>query len=128
MKIINLTQHKATPEQIVAGVVDLEEEQRAELKVLLTFDELPSRYDIQDNADNIANIAIHSFPDMKKAMIGGAPFLMGALVKELIEYDIIPLYAFSKREIILETAADGSVTKTAVFRHLGFVGESTYGK
>ena len=36
--IINLTQHAATTEQIAEGVVDLQDDARAELARLLTFD------------------------------------------------------------------------------------------
>jgi hypothetical protein len=54
-------------------------------------------------------------------MIGGAPYLMGALEKALRECGFTPVYAFSKRESIDQPQPDGSVRKVAVFRHLGFV-------
>ena len=40
--MLNLTQHLATPEQIAAGVIDLNEQKRAVLVSLLTFDGIPS--------------------------------------------------------------------------------------
>ena len=55
------------------------------------------------------------------AMIGGAPFLMGPLERALISRGIFPAYAFSRREVVEKATADGEVTKTAVFRHEGFV-------
>ena len=39
MKILNLTQHKATPDQEKAGVHNLEGDKLEKLKELLTFDE-----------------------------------------------------------------------------------------
>ena len=38
--ILNLTQHPATPEQVAAGVVDLEGKNLERLKELLTFDSI----------------------------------------------------------------------------------------
>ena len=54
-------------------------------------------------------------------MIGGAPFFMGALEAALYRRDLTPLYAFSRREVVEKATDDGAVTKTAVFRHEGFV-------
>lgn len=55
------------------------------------------------------------------AMIGGAPFLMPALEKALRTKGILPVYAFSQRESVEEIMEDGTVRKTAVFKHRGFV-------
>ena len=55
-------------------------------------------------------------------MIGGAPFFMAALESALRDVGVTPIYAFSKREVVEEPQSDGSVKKTAVFRHAGFVG------
>ena len=120
-KIVNLTQHTATPAQVAAGVVDLEDAQRAVLQTLLTFEELPDRLVVLGAANNIAALAQRYAPDANIAMIGGAPFLMGALETALSNRGTNPIYAFSKRESVQETAADGSVRKTAVSRHIGFV-------
>jgi len=46
MKIANLTQHNSTKEQQEAGVVDLIERQD-EIKILLTFDEIPSKKEME---------------------------------------------------------------------------------
>ena len=54
-------------------------------------------------------------------MIGGAPFLMGALESALLDYGITPVYAFSKRESVEEVQKDGSVKKINIFRHAGFI-------
>lgn len=139
MGIMNLTQHKSTPEQRAAGVFDLEEDVHAEVRELLTFDALPTREEIEDRAADIALIAAHfSAPEDRandnyelpagdsggfalQAMIGGAPFLMAALEAALLDQGIRPVYAFSRRESAEETQPDGTVRKTAVFRHAGFV-------
>lgn len=57
----------------------------------------------------------------ESAMIGGAPFLMAPLEGALRTRGVIPLYAFSVRESVEEALPDGSVRKTQVFRHAGFV-------
>ena len=139
--ILNLTQHRATPEQVEAGVVDLPEAMREVLMKALTFEDLPSPEEIQDRAWTIANLAMEVCDDIHRAawnatqagqvpanaslkvatMIGGAPFLMSTLERELAEAGLEPAYAFSRREVVEQPQADGSVRKMAVFRHVGFV-------
>jgi len=120
MTIINLTQHAATAEQLAAGVFDVPNEgARRELLMQLTFNDLPEDGEIVERAEALASIA-GAF-GARAAMIGGAPYLMSALERELREGGITPLYAFSRRESVEEKLPDGSVRKVAVFRHLGFV-------
>ncbi|AJE23878.1 hypothetical protein [Azotobacter chroococcum] len=129
MVIVNLTQHPASPEQLAAGVYDLAGEELALLKGLLTFDEIPSKEEIEAMAADLAELAMlgaapgdddgNVIPTA--AMIGGAPFLMGALERALTACAVRPLYAFSRRESVEEVQPDGSVRKTAVFLHQGFV-------
>ena len=118
-KIINLTQHAASPEQIAAGVVDLTGPARDALVAELTFSDLPAYGQVCSRAEAIAEIALDT--GAERAMIGGAPYLMGALEQALWDAGITPVYAFSRRESVEVTESDGSVTKKAVFRHLGFV-------
>lgn len=122
--ILNLTQHRATPEQIAAGVVDLSDADRASLARALTFDELPAALPLKARAGSIAMMASGCFPpgEPRSAMIGGAPYLMAPLELALWAANIRPLYAFSQRESVEEQKPDGSVEKKAVFRHAGFVG------
>lgn len=117
MKIVNLTQHKATPEQVTAGVVDVEGYDAETLADCLNFEEIPIVDDLSMRAEAIADIGLQG----DAAMIGGAPYLMAAIERGLIERGVQPLYAFSKRESIEEPQPDGSIKKTTVFRHLGFV-------
>lgn len=131
MRILNLTQHPATTEQIAAGVEDLVGESLSELKRLLTFDALPSKREIQRRAESIARLAVEwnyevcdedfATERFTHAMIGGAPFLMSALESALMDEFLTPLYAFSVRESVEEVQPDGSVRKINVFRHKGFV-------
>ena len=117
MKIINLTQHAASAEQVSAGVVEPADKQR--VQELLTFEELPSRQLLEERAMALAALAASANADA--AMIGGAPFFMPPLAAALKAQGVRPLYAFSRRESAETTDPDGSVRKTAVFRHIGFV-------
>lgn len=127
--IINLTQHLATPEQIADGVVDMHEFLRADLTDALTFDELPDAESIEARADYIAELACQNGlggddgddPQPHQAMIGGAPYLMPALVAALRARRIEPLYSFTRRDAVEQAQDDGSVRKIAVFRHVGWV-------
>jgi hypothetical protein len=112
-------------------------DQRQELQKLLTFDDLPDADQIEDRASDIAVLARLAFkrdPTLDAVMIGGAPFLMPVLQEEfLLERELADehasdppfrprvLYAFSRREAVDEPQADGSVRKTQIFRHIGFV-------
>lgn len=118
--ILNLTQHNATPEQIAQGV---QATPLASVKALLNFDTLPSREQLTARAAQIAEIAASAANEngANAAMIGGAPFFMGFLECELSQLNIKPLYAFSQRESVETHAPDGTVQKTNVFKHIGFV-------
>jgi predicted PhzF superfamily epimerase YddE/YHI9 len=123
--ILNLTQHQASTEQVEAGVVDLTGADLDELKALLTFTELPREGEPEARARAIADIARRASGEVGEgeevfAMIGGAPYLMAPLEAALAYAGIQPVYAFSVRESVETTDADGSVRKTAIFRHRGF--------
>ena len=129
--IINLTQHAATAEQVEAGVIDLPPEARECLVQLLTVEALPTRQEIDARCSDIAELAASlASPDDRQdgtaglathAMIGGAPWMMGALEAALIDKGIEPVYAFSTRESVDHPLPDGSVRKVAMFRFAGFV-------
>ncbi len=125
MKILNLTQHVATPEQIAAGVVEPSEKDKKLIIKLLTFEEIPEREEIFKRADLLARLARRI--GYRNAMVGGAPYLMRPLESALWRYGIRGFYAFSKRESIEEQLPDGSVKKTQVFRHAGFVLSTFWG-
>jgi hypothetical protein len=131
MTIINLTQHKATPEQIEAGVVDLPETKREKLCKLLTFDELPTHFEICKRACAIADLLEDSARELRIpliegkvcAMLGGAPFFMAVLENFIRGRFVRPCYAFSKRVSIEEQMPDGTVVKKNIFKHEGFIYE-----
>lgn len=119
MKILNLTQHNATADQVAAGVIEPSAEDKQAIQAMLTFAEPPTKQNIEGRADLLARIAEGA--GATKVMIGGAPYLMGALEKALQSWGIQPLYAFSAREVVEEQDEDGAVTKRTVFRHAGWV-------
>lgn len=116
-KILNLTQHAATVEQIAAGVVEPEDKDL--VKSNLDFNTIPTRTDMVWRAIELVNLA-KKF-GYTKVMIGGAPFFMGTLEAYLIDNDIQPMYAFSERVSEEEIQIDGSVKKVSKFKHVGFV-------
>lgn len=123
--ILNLTQHTATPDQIAAGVVDLPEDRRRVLQKALTFEDLPSRSDLEERADCITGL-VRDYCQKQRlvfdsAMIGGAPFFMPVLAEALKSAGLPPVYAFSQRIVEEQEDGAGGVRKVAVFRHVGFV-------
>lgn len=122
MTILNLTQHAASAEQRQAGVVDPSPRDAEIIRSASTFDTLPTTNEVREQAEELSAIANSALAENPSAvMIGGAPFLMAPLERALVEIGLTPVYAFSRRESVEETLADGSVAKRAVFRHLGFV-------
>ena len=120
--ILNLTQHAASAEQIEAGVTDMVGKDLESLKALLTFEELPSAAEIDRRAREITRLAKDAlfWQPERKAMIGGALWLMSTLESHLRLAGIQPMFAFSKRESV-ERVVDGKTVKTNVFKHVGFV-------
>lgn len=122
-RVLNLTQHPATTEQLADGVFDLHPQHQTKLKQLLTFDDLPTAEEVAVDAEAAADLAadVAAVSGCRLVMIGGAPFMMAPLERELKKRGLVPVYAFSRRESVEERLPDGSVRKTAVFRHEGFV-------
>ena len=116
MRIVNLTQHAPTPEQIAAGVFTSSAE--VAIRRLLTFDTLPTVADVWQRARTLAQVA--EFSGATHAMIGGAPYLMPELQFQLKQLGVVPLYAFSERVSSEEVQPDGSVRKVNTFKHGGF--------
>lgn len=128
--ILNLTQHTVTPEQKAQLVVE-PRMTKEKIKKLLTFEEIPTKEEIESRATKLAEIAVSEASMyagetdnvvwVTRVMLGGAPYLMGALEKAVRECGFTPVYAFSKRESEEIPQPDGSVRKVQVFRHCGFV-------
>ncbi|WP_424411265.1 hypothetical protein [Pasteurella sp. PK-2025] len=120
MKLINLTQHKQTAEQEnSAEFVAVSAEQMAEIKGLITFNKAPTLAEMQERADRLSQIAVAS--GAENAMVGGAPFFASTLERALLNAGITPVYAFSQREVVETVNEDGTVTKTAIFKHAGWI-------
>ena len=125
--ILNLTQHPATDVQRVLGVVDMDGDDLIALRRALTFESCPSRENIIARATRIVYLACANRMVMERgeqpraAMIGGAGYLMSALEARLSARGIEPLHAFTLRDVVETTGPDGAVTKTAIFRHAGWV-------
>lgn len=120
MKIFNLTQHNASPDQTAQGVVDPEPNLKADIVGMLNFHKIPTMEEMYRRAESIAQITEEE--GYKYAMIGGAPYFMAPLEGALLSHRITPLYAFSQRESQDIPQEDGSVKKVMVFKHLDFVG------
>lgn len=115
--ILNLTQHKATPDQMASGVI--EPKDKSEIQKYLTFDSIESERAIRRRAMALADIALEN--NCRIAMIGGAPYLMAALEDELNKVGIKPVYAYSERNVVSETLEDGSTKNNVIFEHKGFI-------
>ena len=121
-KILNATQHQATPEQVAAGIMDLPTEIRSELGKLLTFEELPTQTDLRIRSIQVVGMLLaQGAKPGDRIMIGGAPFFMEELADTIRRAGLRPCYAFSKRESVDQHQPDGSVRKMAVFRHVGLI-------
>jgi hypothetical protein len=115
-KILNLTQHTPTAEQSAAGVVNPTD--AGAVKGLLTFTAAPQAAEISQRADALAELALAE--GVGAAMIGGAGYLMPSLERALRARGIRPIHSFTERRSV-EEMKDGTVVKTAVFVHIGWV-------
>lgn len=122
MTILNLTQHVATPEQATLGVI--EPADKKAVQELLTFFSLPTADYLRERANKLARLAKEQ--GATSAMIGGAGYFMPYLERALMQKGITPLHAFTVRDVVETVKADGSVEKTAVFKHAGFVQASDF--
>ena len=133
MVILNITQHETTEDQKESGVVDMPQELKdsfgnpRSFREQFTFKTIPTKKELMSRAEGIAIDARDEFnrrgePELgRKAMIGGAPYLMPCLEKALLSYEIEPVYAFTLRESVETMREDGKVLIERVFKHKGFV-------
>ena len=118
--MINLTQHNATPEQVKEGVIELGSFTKRLVNDLLTFEDVSevSGIAMTQRADKIVSLLPN---DTEMALIGGASYFMPYLSEALRKARITPYYSFTKRVIENEFVSDGSVKKTAIFKHIAFI-------
>lgn len=126
MHILNLTQHVATPEQLAAGVFEPSPENKEKVKKLLTFTKPPSQEELADRAQALTNIAMEECGAPigsweAHAMIGGAGWFVSQLETTLWENHVSYHHSFTERVSVEEVQPDGTVKKTAVFKHVAFV-------
>ena len=93
--------------------------------MLLTFDKLPTYDEVRKRAEALADLA-RAWADRigkmeTSVMIGGAPYLMPLLEKALKKRRLHPVYAFSRRIVKEVRNPDGTVKKTVLFKHEGFI-------
>lgn len=128
--ILNLTKDLATQQQKDSGVVDLPGHVREDLIELLDFDEPPTREEIEARAHDIAELACYNClagddgddPMPSKALIGGEPYLMSTLERELFSRRIQPVYAFKKCVTVEEASLpEGWTSLNLLYQHVGFV-------
>jgi predicted nucleotidyltransferase len=116
VEVFNLTQHEPTEEQV--EVVERSAELTKLIKHLLTFEVCPNREEILTRAKELASIAASQ--GATRALIGGAPYLMPELEKQLRFRRIIPLYSFSVR-VTSEKVIGVELIKTSAFKHVGWI-------
>jgi hypothetical protein len=114
-KIINLTQHHPTAEQLKEGVTI---DNQLVISSLLTFAADYTADDLNEAAYNLTMLAVNN--GYKRAMIGGMPALMPVLQNALLNAGVNVLYARSERVSQDVVQTDGSVRKVSVFAHRGF--------
>lgn len=122
--ILNLTQHQATADQIANGVFEPTPAQKARIKEILTFDSSVLKYPeiIEERAAEMCALVTQFYSSVKvKLMIGGASFFMGPLGNKLTHIGYEVVYSFTDRVSVDQVNEDGTITKTSVFKHLGFV-------
>lgn len=136
--VLNLTLHKATPDQVKDGVHDLSVEDARMVGNLIVFtsiEDARSHEERYKRAAKVAGIARDARYSGYKppqtgrymtAMIGGAPWLQGYLEGALKRVGIEPVYSFSMRDKVEEEQEDGSVRKSGVFRYLGMIRPHDY--
>lgn len=121
--MLNITQHTATKEQAEDGVVEPSQEIKAQIQKLITFDKtvMSEPEQIWNRAKALVALIKREYPEIHKVMIGGALYFMPALTRELKEHGYEVFFSYTDRVSVETHNADGSVTKTLIFKHLGFV-------
>jgi hypothetical protein len=102
--ILNLTQRKATSEQVKAGVVDMPAADHSTIRALLTFETMPTPAEIDSRAAVIAFVAFyvinHGFEGEKlsQVLIDGPSWLIPALIRDLKRGGMEPVFAYHNQK------------------------------
>jgi len=122
-RILNFTQHDATPEQLSSGVVDPDAQDKQRIRELLTFEQIPTQSELRQRATDcavLASVLLKKY-ECDGVLLGGAPYFMPHLESALRSFGVPFCYAFSTRVAEEQVQPDGSVKKVNVFRHVGFI-------
>lgn len=119
MNIINLTQHAATEDQLVAGVVDLQGDLKAALVAAITFPPVYTHEELVHRAKRVVGIVKDAQIDSSHVMIGGMPSFMPVLQNVLQAAGYRVGYACTDRVSVDVPDGNGGVRKTSVFKHVG---------
>jgi len=126
VRLLNLTQHDATKEQIKDGLVDPNESEKSVIRKLLTFDDVPTAEQMIDKSMSLYYLALHLIEKYKTAptvMLAGAPWFLPLVEHQLKKGGVKAVYSFSKRCVEEQISKDGkSVKKVSVFKHVQFIG------
>lgn len=120
MKLFNLTQHSLTEDQVQGNEVFRRNAVPNDVVCSrLTFEEIPTYEEMVERAVELTRIVMQHGAEY--ALIGGAPYFMPILERELYRQNIIPVYAFSKRESKEIKESDGTIKKITTFKHVGWI-------
>lgn len=119
MNIINLTQHAATEDQLVAGVIDLQGDLKAALVAAITFPPVYDHAELVSRAKRVVGVVRDSQIDAGHVMIGGMPSFMPVLQEVLQMSGYHVGYACTDRVSVDVPDGNGGIRKTSVFKHVG---------
>ncbi len=69
MRILNMTQHQATPEQIRAGLVQPVKDDCERIQRLITFDDIPDMSTLRAVARDFAQLAEEAHEEITNALL-----------------------------------------------------------
>lgn len=92
-RVLNLTMHTATDEQLAVGVFDLHPQHKAKLQKLLTFSEQPPAIEVAVNVELTADLAadVSEAAGCRRVMIDGPAFMLPALERALFQRGLVPV-------------------------------------
>lgn len=117
LKLLNLTQHVATAEQLADGVIEPDELTKKTIRGLLTIHGQPDPVEISMKAQGLTNLVANGGYD--GAMVGGKLHLMVNLLHLMNLKGLVCFEADSERVSKDIDNGDGTVTKTTTFQHIG---------
>jgi copper homeostasis protein CutC len=117
MKILNLTQHVASDEQVKEGVFEPIEADKVEIKKLLTVKAGDS---LTEKVEGLVEIA-KKYHDADYIMIGGVAYLIAPLESKLKSAGLNPVHAFSERAVVEKNGV-----KTSIFKHTGWFKDGSF--